>query len=138
MGEIYASGVRWVAVRFLSRASWVVSAHMPHARQSVLSFSETLQEITCCLDHFKAAFPRHHVVLGADANISLNGFEDGRFVGDATVPLTKARACADTGRAGPCYEFMLSFGLRADNTWTDWDWVATRMQGVSSGFLALF
>ena len=26
-----------------------------------------------------------------NCNVSLNGFEDGRFVGDATVPLTKAR-----------------------------------------------
>ena len=120
---ILASGVRWVAVRFLSRATLVVNAHMLHARQSVLSYRETLQEISCCHNRFKAVFPRHHVVLGADANISLNGFGDGRFVGDATVPLTKARSCADTERAGAFHEFMLSFGLRADNTWTDWDCV---------------
>ena len=60
-------------------------------------------------------FPRHHVVLGADFNVNLNGFEDGRFVGDATVPLTKARSCADAERASALYEFMLNFGLRADN-----------------------
>ena len=101
-------------VRFLSRATLVVSAHKPHARQRVLSSRETLQEITYCLNRF---------VLGANANISLNGFEGGRFVGDATVPLTKARSCADTERAGAFYEFMLSFGLRADNTWIDWDCV---------------
>ena len=43
------------------------------------------------------------------ANVSLNGFEDGRFVGDATVPLTKARSCADAERAGALYEFMLKW-----------------------------
>ena len=43
------------------------------------------------LERFKSAFPRHNVVLGADCNVSLNGFEDGRFVGDATVPLTKGK-----------------------------------------------
>ena len=121
--EIYTSGVRWVAVRLLSRAMLIISAHLPHARQSVLSYRETLQEITCCLDRFKSAFPRHHVLLGANANISLNGFEDGRFVGDATVLLTKARSCADGERAGALYELMLSFGLRADNSWTDWNCV---------------
>ena len=62
-------------------------------------------------------------MLGADANTSLNGFEDGRFVGDAAVPLTKARSCADAERAVALYELMLSFGLRADNTWSDWDCV---------------
>ena len=30
--EIYASGVRWVAVRVLSYAVLVISAHLPHAR----------------------------------------------------------------------------------------------------------
>ena len=65
--EIYASGVRWVAVRVLSHAVLIISAH---ARQSVLSYSETLQEITCCLERFKSAFPRHHVVLGAYCNVS--------------------------------------------------------------------
>ena len=90
--EIYASGVRWVAVRVLSHAVLIISAHLPHARQSVMSYSETLQEITCGLERFKSAFPRHHVVLGADCNVSLNGFEDGRFVGDATSPLTKVRS----------------------------------------------
>ena len=114
--EIYASGVRWVAVRVLSHAVLIISAHLPHARQSVVSYRETLHEITCCLEHFKSAFPRHHVVLGADCNVSLNGFEDGRFVGDATVPLTKGRMCADADRASALYEFMLNFGLRADNT----------------------
>ena len=112
-------GVRWVAVRVLSRAMLIISAHLPHARQSVLSYRETLQEITCCLERFKSAFPLHHVVLGADANASLNGFEDGRFAGNATVPLAKARSCADAERAGALYEVMLSFGLRADNTWSD-------------------
>ena len=53
----------------------------------------------------------------------MNGFEDGRFVGDATVPLTKARSCADVDRANALYEFMLNFGLRADNTWFEWDCV---------------
>ena len=80
---------------------------------------EALQEITCCLARFKSAFLRHHVVLGADANASLIGFE----VGNAAVPLTKARPCADAERAGALYEFMLSFGLRADNTWSEWDCV---------------
>ena len=75
------------------------------------------------LNVFKSAFPRHNVVLGADCNVSLNGFEDGRFVGDATVPLTKARSCADAERASALYEFMLNFGLRADNTWSEWDCV---------------
>ena len=46
--EIYASGVRWVAVRVLSHAVLIISAHLPHARQSVVSCRETLQEITCC------------------------------------------------------------------------------------------
>ena len=54
---------------------------------------------------------------------SLNGFEDGRFVGDATVPLTKARSCADAERASALHEFMLNFGFRADNTWSEWDCV---------------
>ena len=85
--EICTSGARWVPVRLVSRAVLVISAHLPHARQSVMSYRETLQEITCCLERFKSAFPRHHVVLGADSNTSLSGFEDG---GDATVPLTKA------------------------------------------------
>ena len=53
--------------------------------QSVMSKRETLQEITCCLERFKSAFPRHNVVLGADCNVSLNGFEDGGFVGDARL-----------------------------------------------------
>ena len=101
----------------------IISAHLPHARQSVLSYSETLQEITCCLERFKSAFLRHHVVLGADCNVSLNGFEDGRFVGDATVPLTKVRSSADAERASALCEFMLNFGLRADNTWSEWDCV---------------
>ena len=121
--EIYASGVRWVAVRWLSHAVLIISAHLPHARQSVLSYRETLREITCCLERFKSAFPRHHVELGADCNVSLNGLEDGRFVGGAAVPLTKARSCADAERAGALYEFMLTFGLRADNTWSTWDCV---------------
>ena len=122
--EIYASGVRWVAVRVLSHAVLIISAHLPHARQSVsVPCGETLQEITCCLERFKSAFPRHHVVLGADCNVSLNGFEGWPFVGDATVPLTKARSVADAERAGALYEFMLSFGLRADNTWSEWDCV---------------
>ena len=115
--EIYASGARWVAVRVLPHAVLIISAHLPHARQSVVSYRETVQEITSCLERFKSAFPRHHVVLGADCNVSLNGFEDGRFVGDATVPLTKVRSCADAERASALYEFMLNFGLRADNTW---------------------
>ena len=38
--EIYASGVRWVAVRVLSQAMLIISAHLPHARQSVLSYRE--------------------------------------------------------------------------------------------------
>ena len=121
--EIYASGARWVAVRVLSHAVLIISAHLPHARQSVMSCRETLQEIKCCFERFKSAFPRHHVVLGADANVSLNGFEDGRFVGDAAVPLTNARSCADAERAGALCEFMLSFGLRADSTWSEWDCV---------------
>ena len=87
--EIYASVVRWVAVRVFSHAVLIISAHLPHARQSVLSYRETLQEVTCCLERFKSAFPRRHVVLGADCNVSLNGFEGGRFVGDAT-----GRECA--------------------------------------------
>ena len=45
--EIHASGVRWVAVRVLSHAVLIISAHLPHARQSVMSYRETLQEITC-------------------------------------------------------------------------------------------
>ena len=53
--EIFASGVRWVAVRLLSHAV-LISAHLPHARQSVLSYRETLQEITCCLERFKSVF----------------------------------------------------------------------------------
>ena len=53
----------------------------------------------------------------------MNGFEDGRFVGDATAPLTKVRSCADAERASALYEFMLNFGLRADNTWSEWDCV---------------
>ena len=69
----------------LSHDVLIISAHLPHARQSVMSYRETLQEITCCLERFKSAFPRHHVVLGADCNVSLNVFEDGRVVGDATV-----------------------------------------------------
>ena len=85
-------------------------------------YRETLQEITCCLNHVEAIFPRHHAVLGADAKISLNGFEDGRFVGDATVPKRKPDHVL-TARERAFYEFMLSFGLRADNTWTDWDCV---------------
>ena len=51
------------------------------------------------------------MVLGADANVSLNGFEVGRFAGDATVLLTKARSCAHAERAGALYEFMLSLGF---------------------------
>ena len=35
--EIYASGVRWVAVRVLSHAVLIISAHLPYARQSVMS-----------------------------------------------------------------------------------------------------
>ena len=54
---------------------------------------------SCCLERCKSAFPRHLVVLGADCNVRLHGFEDGRFVGNATVPLTKARSCADAERA---------------------------------------
>ena len=108
----------WVAVTVLSHAVLIISAHLPHERQSVMSCRETLQEITSCLERYKSAFPRHHVVLGADCNASLNGFEDGRFVGDATVPLTKVRSCADAERASALYEFMLNFGLRADNTWS--------------------
>ena len=50
-------------------------------------------------------------------------FRRWRFVGDATVPLTKARSCEDAERAGALYEFILSFGLRADNTWSDLDCV---------------
>ena len=88
-----------------------------------MSCRETLQEITCRLERFKSAFPRHNVVLGADCNVSLNAFEDGRFVGDATVPLTKVRSCADAERASALYEFTLNFGLRADNTWSEWDCV---------------
>ena len=68
-------------------------------------------------------FSPQHVVLGIDANISLNGFKDDRFVGGAIVPLTKVRSCADAERAGAFYQFMLNFGLRADNSWTDWDCV---------------
>ena len=79
--------------------------------------------MTCCLERFKFAFPRHNVVLGADCNVSLNGFEDGRFVGDATVPLTKGRPCADAERASALSEFMLNFGLRTDNTWSERDCV---------------
>ena len=118
LGRRHASGVRWVAVRVVSHAALIISAHLPHARHSVMSFRETLQEITCCLERFKSAFPRHHVVLGADCNVSLNGFVNFRFVGDATVPLTKVRSCADAERASALYEFMLNFGLRADNTWS--------------------
>ena len=126
--QLFWSGSAWgrtrrSTVRLLSHAVLIISAHPPHARQSVLSCRETLQEITCCVERFKSAFPRHHVVLGADANASLNGFEDGRFVGDATVPLKKARSCAEAERAGALYEFMLNFGLRADNTWSEWDCV---------------
>ena len=88
-GEGRHGGRHGVAVRVLSHAVLIISAHLPHARQSVLSYRETLQEITCCLERFKSVFPRHHVVLVADCNVSLNGFEDGRFVGDATVPLRK-------------------------------------------------
>ena len=117
--EIYASGVRWVAVRVLSHAVLIISAHLPHARQSVMSCREMVQEITCCRERFKSAFPRHHVVLGAHCIVSLNGFEDGRFVGDAAVPLTKVRSCADAERASALYEFMLNFGFRADNTWSE-------------------
>ena len=102
----------------MSHAALIISAHLPHARQSVMSYRETLQEITCCLERFKSAFPRHHVVLGADCNGSLNGFEDFRFVGDATVALTKVRSCADAERTSGLYEIMLNFGLRADNTWS--------------------
>ena len=121
--EIHASGVRWVAVRLLSHAVLIISAHLPHARQSVLSYRETLREVTCCHARFKSAFPRHHVVLGADCNVSLNVFEDGRSVGDATVPLTKARSCADAERASALYEFMRNFWLRTDNTWSERDCV---------------
>ena len=91
--------------------------------RALCPFGETLQEITSCLERFKSAFPSHHVVLGADCNVSLKGFEDGRFVGDATVLLTKVRSCADAERASPLCEFMLNFGLRADNTWSEWDCV---------------
>ena len=49
----------------------IISAHLPHARQSVLSYRETLQEIKCCRERFKSAFPRHRVVFGADANTGL-------------------------------------------------------------------
>ena len=107
----------------LSHAVLIISAHLPHARQSVMSYRETLQEITCCLERFKSASLRHHVVLGDDCNVGLNGFEDGRFVGDATVLLTKVRSCADAERASALYEFMLNFGLRADKTWSEWDYV---------------
>ena len=55
----------------------------------------------------------------------LNGFEDGRFVGDATVPLTKARSCADAERAGALYEFVLSLGLRADKSL---NWITCSLQ----------
>ena len=89
--EIYASGARWVAVRVLSHAVLIISTHLPNARQSVLSFWEMIQEITSCLERFKSAFPRHNVVFGADCNVSLNGFEDGRFVGDATVPFNESQ-----------------------------------------------
>ena len=93
----------------VSLAALIISAHLPHARQSVMSYRETLQEITCCLERFKSAFPRHHVVLGADCNVSLNGFENFRFVGDATVPLTKVRSCADAERASALYEIHVEF-----------------------------
>ena len=65
MGDLRIWGTL-VAVRLVSRAVLVISAQLPHARQSVLSNRETLQEITCCLDRFKSAFPRQNVVLGAD------------------------------------------------------------------------
>ena len=40
--EIYASDVRWVAERVMSHAVLIISAHLPHARQSVMSSWETL------------------------------------------------------------------------------------------------
>ena len=67
----------------------------------------TLQKITCRLERFKSTFLQHHVVLGADCNVSLDGFENARFVGDATVTLTKARSCADAEKNG-C-ELLLGF-----------------------------
>ena len=121
--EIYASGVRWVAVRVLSHAVLIISAHLPHARQSVMSYRERSKRSRVALNVSSLLFLGTNVVLGADCNVSLNGFEDGRFVGDAAVPLTKVRSCADAERASALYEFMLNSGLRADNTWSEWDCV---------------
>ena len=39
----------------------------------------------------------------------------------------KVRSCVDAERASPLCEFMLNFGLRADNTWSEWDCV-TRVE----------
>ena len=97
--------------------------HTPAACTAERSVGKRSKRSRVALNVSSLLFTRHHVVLGADANTSLSGFEDGRFVGDVTVPLTKARSCADFERAGALNEFMLSFGLRADNSWSDWDCV---------------
>ena len=35
----------------------------------------------------------------------------------------EVRSCADAERATALHEFMLNVGLRADNTWSEWDCV---------------
>ena len=58
---------------------------MPHGKQSVIAYRETMLEISMCLDQHL-----HTTALwGVDANVSMRGFEDGRFVGLATLSLKK-------------------------------------------------
>ena len=105
--EIIDSGIRWLAVRFKTLKTLVVCALVPHGKQSVVAYRQTMHEFSLCLDRFfKQGSTHHSAVMGAGANVSLCGFVDGPRSMKKNAPLF-------------LYDFLLAVHLRVDNTCVD-------------------
>ena len=84
---------------FKTLETLVFCAHIPHGKQSDVEYTETMHEVSMCLDRFRAASLHHSIVTRVDANVSLTSFEDWRFVARNTPSvLSSYRRCRSTRR----------------------------------------
>ena len=110
--HLVGGGTRWLAAEFNAKVL-LISAHFPHKRLPIQTFTDMLEEIGA----FMERFPTHIVFMGADLNARLSGATDYTLVGPA-IPYAILTA-AEQERATMAHEFVTKHSLMLCNTWAD-------------------
>ena len=93
----------------------LVSIHLPTIKSTINEFIEPLVQIETLLEKFK----NEEIIIGADTNAKVYGYENGWSIGPATVPFEMT--ARDHERARHFDEFLSRKGLLLANTWRQGD-----------------